>query len=159
LGGSGAASVARIVGWLLILGTCAVVIASLVGQQTARRDVSLPAPPAPTPAPTPAPAAAAGPAADPEELAAAGRWGEALHALLLSTLATLATRRAGGLPSALTAREAALALALRPPSSGALGELLRAVESDLWGGRPANSEDWLRGRDAARALRATDAAA
>jgi hypothetical protein len=89
----------------------------------------------------------AGPAAaleveleEPERLAAAGRYAEAIHALLLETLAALS--RAAQLPSSLTSREILQRVRLPERAREALEGLVLAVEVSRFGGVPAGEADY-----------------
>jgi len=82
-------------------------------------------------------AAASGPAlevrtADADALAGQGHYGEAIHLLLLETLAALS--RAARLSPALTSREVLARAALPPPAREALSGLVEAVELSRFGG-------------------------
>ena len=74
-----------------------------------------------------------------ESLAAAGRYDEAVHVLLLQSLAAVA-RTVSALPVSLTSREV-LARAPLPEGAGAeLGAIVDAVETSWFGGRPVGRE-------------------
>ncbi len=90
---------------------------------TARDDA---APEAPAAAPPQIPIAGA------EALAAEGRFGEAIHALLLETLEALS--RAARLAPSLTSREIVARVRLPPPARDALSGLVLAVEVSWFGG-------------------------
>jgi hypothetical protein len=120
----------------------------LVGSRRTREDLRA----APTALAREMPPGASRAPADADELARSGRYGEAVHALLVAALARLAARQAHHLPPSLTAREAARVLMLPQAPSAALEVLLLAVESDRWIGRPAGAADWERCRTAGRAL-------
>jgi hypothetical protein len=90
-------------------------------------------------------AAASGPAlevrtADAQALAGAGRYGEAIHLLLLETLAALS--RAARLSPALTSREVLARVALPPPALEALAGLVVAVEVSRFGGAEPGEQDY-----------------
>lgn len=92
-------------------------------------------------APAPAPdGAAAIPFASAEALAAAGRHGEAIHALLLDTLAALS--RAARLAPSLTSREIVARVALPARARDALAGLVAAVEVSRFGGAAPGPEDY-----------------
>lgn len=88
----------------------------------------------------PEPAPAAFPAATAEALAAEGRFAEAIHALLLDTLAALS--RAARLAPSLTSREILSAVPLPPAAREALGGLVAAVERSRFGGAEAGEGDY-----------------
>jgi len=105
--------------------------------------------------PWPPPPASGDVLPDAEALARDGRFGEAVHALLLHAFAGLAKRRGAPLPAALTSREAVRASDLDAGSHGALAELVAAVERFVFAGRPLAAADWLRCRAAYERLGST----
>lgn len=106
--------------------------------QGRRRSAALPAPGplAAAPAPFVAPLGAA------DALAAQGRFTEAVHVLLLDTLRTLAGRTGAVIPPALTSREILGKIPLEPPAREPLASLVLAVETSVFGGRPAERADF-----------------
>ncbi len=96
------------------------------------RDVALP------PEATPAPLQVE--LEGPERLAAAGRWAEAIHALLLETLAALS--RAARLAPSYTSREILERVRLPLPAREALEALVLAVELSRFGGEPAGEAEY-----------------
>lgn len=94
------------------------------------------------------------PLADPEALAREGRFGEAVHALLLAAFARLAEHRRAPLPPNLTSREVLALGELDGEPRTALAELVAAVERFLFAGRPLGEADWKRCRRAFRELHA-----
>lgn len=96
------------------------------------RDVELPDAATPLPAEIPIESA--------EKLAAAGRWAEAIHALLLETLSALA--RAARIAPSLTSREIVERVRLPAPAREALTGLVLAVEVSRFGGASAREEDY-----------------
>jgi hypothetical protein len=109
------------------------------------RDVTLPD--AATPGPVEIPIESA------ERLAAAGRFAEAIHSLLLETLAALA--RAARIAPALTSREILERIALPPEARAALSGLVLAVEVSRFGGQPAAEGDYRACLDRFHAFRDT----
>ncbi len=87
-----------------------------------------------------APAALDVPLESAERLAAAGRFAEAIHALLLETLAALS--RAAQLTPSLTSREILARVPLPERARQALGGLVLAVEVSRFGGVPAGEGDY-----------------
>lgn len=75
-----------------------------------------------------------------ERLAAAGRFAEAIHSLLLETLSALA--RAARIAPSLTSREILGRVALPDAAREALGGLVLAVEVSRFGGAPAGEADY-----------------
>jgi hypothetical protein len=116
-----------------------------------RRSGALPASAAPAASPRagasrPTPAEAQ----DAERLAAEGRFGEAIHALLLRALARLSGGR--GLAPALTGREVLASAALGPRQREALEPLVLESERVHFARQPATAEDYARCQDHARRL-------
>jgi hypothetical protein len=75
-----------------------------------------------------------------ERLAAAGRFAEAIHVLLLETLAALS--RAAQLAPSLTSREIVAGVPLPTRARDALVGLVLAVEISRFGGAPAGERDY-----------------
>lgn len=96
--------------------------------------------------------ASALPLPDPEALAAAGRFEEAVHALLLHALAHLGERPEIALAPSWTSREILRRVSLEEGPRGALSELVQSVERCHFGGRPAERADFEQCRSYARAL-------
>lgn len=119
-----AVGVAVLLGWLL---------RSLSGL---RRDVAAPAAPGRA-----APRVGRAPLEAAEALAAQGRFGEAIHVLLLRTLEALAARRGPLAPSA-TSREILRTAPLASEAREALQGLVAAVEVSHFGGAEPGAEDW-----------------
>jgi len=90
------------------------------------------------------PALDAGPLLDAEVLASQGRFGEAIHLLLLRTFEVLARRVGSRLAPGMTAREALVRLTLPEPARPALADLVDAAESTTFAGRFASEGDYLR---------------
>lgn len=76
----------------------------------------------------------------PDQLAAAGRHAEAIHQLLLETLAALS--RASRLPPSYTSREVLGSVRLSARARAALSGLVLAVEISRFGGAPAGEADY-----------------
>jgi hypothetical protein len=70
-----------------------------------------------------------------DALAAAGRFAEAVHVLLLRTIAAL-PRSAAAPPASFTSREILARTTFRPGALDAMSGLVEAVEVSLFGGRP-----------------------
>lgn len=79
---------------------------------------------------------------DADRLAAAGRYAEAVHALLLRTIEALARRVP--VPRALTSREILDRAALPEDARAAFAELVAAVELTRFGGHRAAADDYTR---------------
>ena len=89
--------------------------------------------------------AAAGPQASlvtADELAANGRYTEAIHQLLQDTVATLRRRLAAEISDALTSREILRTLDLRPPEHTALRDMIARVEQTWFAQRRAALDDY-----------------
>jgi len=126
--------VARGLMWILIAVTVVLIGAWLFGEL--RRERRTPA----TTGQDEVETARAGPAdvverplGDAEALAAAGRYGEAIHILLLRTLEALVRRAGAALPASLTSREILARVALADEARAALGHLVQAVEISHFG--------------------------
>lgn len=144
----------RVLMWVGIVAVLVMVILAVA--DAFRRRGSRPSPvkaQAPTPAAPPRPAdVAPDPLPDAEALAREGRFGEAVHALLLHALARLARRRGTALPPSLTSREVLGRSGLEGESRQALGELVAGAERFVFAGQPLDGEDWERCRAAFRAV-------
>ena len=81
------------------------------------------------------------PLAEVDRLAQSGAYAEAMHALLLHSLATLRAR-AGPLAPSLTSREIVGRTPLPVASHEALAQIAAAVEVSHFGGRPAGPDDY-----------------
>jgi hypothetical protein len=86
-----------------------------------------------------------GPPPDADRLAAEGRYGEAVHSLLLQAIDQVGRRSPQGPPASCTSRELVRRLPLREASRAAFAELVEAVEVILFGGAPAGAGDYERG--------------
>ena len=80
--------------------------------------------------------------ADADALAAAGRYDEAAHLLLLVAVQEIGERRPGLLRPALTAREIAALPALSPQARDVFGTIARIVERCIFGGRSLAAGDY-----------------
>jgi hypothetical protein len=102
---SGSSGLGEVLAWGLVFAVAVMLVVALVNgfadrrrRETTRKDKKgAPAAPPATPAPPPL--------RDFEQLAAEGRYAEAVHALLLHAFVRLAERRATGWPAAKTGRE------------------------------------------------------
>lgn len=81
---------------------------------------------------------------DASRLAAEGRYGEAIHVLLLVAIRQLAERSRVTLPPSRTSRELVRLLPLGAESRETFAELVRSVELSLFGGVAAGPEDYER---------------
>ena len=89
---------------------------------------------------------------DATRLAAEGRYGEAIHALLLAAIQHFAVRARLTIQPSRTSRELARLLPLSGESRPKFNELVMAVERTLFGGEPAGAEDFQRSLERFRAL-------
>jgi hypothetical protein len=81
-----------------------------------------------------------------DRLAAAGRYGEAIHILLFRSIDDLAGRRPGLIRPALTSRDIARLDQMPAPARSAFARIAERVERSFFGGRPAGSEDFAGAR-------------
>lgn len=79
---------------------------------------------------------------DATRLATEGRYGEAIHALLLAAIQHFAVRAHMQVQPSRTSRELARLLPLTGESRAKFNELVIAVERTLFGGEPAAAEDF-----------------
>jgi len=138
------AAVLSLVQWVLIAAAAVAVVALLAILWRAPLD-SRPRPPV---SPGSAPEASL-PPADPrhllaraDELAAAGRFAEAMHYVLLAAMARLAGGQQRKSADSLTSWELLRAAALAPHQSQALRDLVLRVERAWFGQRPAGPDDY-----------------
>jgi hypothetical protein len=140
------AVIARLVWWILVAVGAATLLLWLARELGARYDRA--------PRPVAAPGVAVRPApavrADPDALAGAGRYGEAIHALLLQVLAELRNR--SEVPPAWTSREVAAHVPLAGEAREGLRSLVHSVERTHFGGVPADAGEYRRRADDAKAL-------
>jgi len=87
------------------------------------------------------------PLGDAEALAGQGRFGEAIHVLLLRTLEELARRVTMRLPRSLTSREILARVAVPDDARVALSDLVSAVEVTHFGGQEPSQDDYLACRE------------
>lgn len=124
------------VGGLLLVGLVAVIARELGGRGAPARATAAP----PRPGAPPPPERTIVDEAD--ALAAAGRFAEAVHALLLRTIEALG--RHMPVPRALTSREIEARAGLPDEARVAFADLVAAVELTRFGGRPADAGDYAR---------------
>ena len=144
---SGAVStIARLVWWILIAVVVAIGVAWLARELTARFDKT------PRPAAAPSVVARDEPPAhiDPDGLAGAGRYGEAIHALLLRVFSEL--RQRANVQPAWTSREVVTHVPLRDAARKGLRTLVHAVERTHFGGVAADAAEYRRRADDAAAV-------
>lgn len=87
---------------------------------------------------------------DPEALAGAGRYGEAIHALLLRVLVEL--KQGAKIRPAWTSREIVTHVPLADPARDGLRGLVDAVERTHFGGAPADAAEYRRRAEDTEAL-------
>ncbi len=83
-----------------------------------------------------------------DRLAAAGRYAEAVHHLLLRSVEDIGQRRPRLLRPALTSRDLARAEAIPSAPRRLFADLAAVVERSLFGGAPVGAEEWGRCREA-----------
>jgi hypothetical protein len=81
-----------------------------------------------------------------DRLAAAGRFGEAIHILLFRSIDDLTGRRPGLIRPALTSRDIAGLDQMPPPARSAFARIAERVERSFFGGRPVGPEDFAHAR-------------
>ena len=81
-----------------------------------------------------------------DALAAAGRFGEAIHLLLFRSIDDIAGRRPGLLRPALTSRDIAALDQMPSEARTAFARIAQAVERSFFGGRPVAADDFTRAR-------------
>lgn len=81
-----------------------------------------------------------------DALAAAGRFAEAVHLLLFRSIEDIQTRREGGVPRSLTAREIARLDALPDRARNGLSPIIQIVERSFFGGRDVDQDGWQAAR-------------
>jgi hypothetical protein len=81
-----------------------------------------------------------------DRLAAAGRFGEAIHILLFRSIDDLTGRRPGLIRPALTSRDIAGLDQMPAPARGAFARIAERVERNVFGGRPVGAEDFAHAR-------------
>ena len=77
-----------------------------------------------------------------DDLARQGHYGEAMHVLLLKSLAEIRTRLGVSFAASLTSREIVRRVQLPQTGRGALVAIVQSVERTYYGGRPASREDY-----------------
>lgn len=90
--------------------------------------------------------------ADADRLAAEGRYGEAIHMLLLTGVDEVERARPGRIRPAFTSRDIAALPELPPEPKGAFARIAAVVERALFGGREVDAAAWGACRDAYGAL-------
>jgi hypothetical protein len=81
-----------------------------------------------------------------DRLAAAGRFGEAIHILLFRSIDDLAGRRPGLIRPALTSRDIAGLEQMPAPARNAFARIAERVERSFFGGREAGQDDFAHAR-------------
>lgn len=81
-----------------------------------------------------------------DRLAAAGRFGEAIHLLLFRSIEDVSGRRPGLVRPALTSRDIAGLEQMPPLARGAFARIAERAEHSVFGGRPMGSEDFAQAR-------------
>ena len=128
--------------WVAILGGVAIILWSLRDYVPAFQRQRF-TPPAAAPEETAAPERKLDAAQDQaDDLAGQGRFVEAMHVLLLQSLAEMRRRLHLTFADSLTSREILRESALPGPASAALTEIIQRVETTYFGRQPANAEDY-----------------
>jgi hypothetical protein len=137
---AGLSTLARVVLWVL-LGAAAVLAVLWLVQAIPAGRREPPAAAAP-PEKAAAPPSSQPPPGDPADLAAEGRYGEAVHALLLAAIALLARRFRLPLPPSRTSRELLSAVPLEGRAREAFAGLVQTVERSWFGGTPVGLTEY-----------------
>ncbi|MEM7767837.1 MAG: DUF4129 domain-containing protein [Pseudomonadota bacterium] len=87
-----------------------------------------------------------------DALAAAGQFAEAVHLLLFRSIEDIQTRREGGVPQSLTAREIARLDALPDRARTGLAPIIELVERSFFGGRSVDAGGWTSARQSYEAF-------
>lgn len=132
---SGLGGLAKFLAWGLVATVVVLLVVAIVRALAERRLTAAKASPAKVPLPV-ADAPVAPPLADYELLAQAGRFAEAVHALLLHAFVRLATRRSTGWPAAKTGREILAAVGGFTAADEPLQIVFRTAET-AWFGKAA----------------------
>jgi hypothetical protein len=135
------AGIAGALVWVLVAAGALAVLAFLLRDLLGFGTRARPAPIA-TPDDATMRAVVAAPLRDAEALAAEGRFGEAIHVLLLRTLAALVERGRRNLPTSLTSREIIAEVQLPADADAALRGLVSAVEVSHFGGQEPAAAEW-----------------
>ena len=144
---------ARIVLWALLAAALLLVLLWVVeNRQERRRAVAETPPPQPTTEKTPDRATPG----DPAGLAAEGRYGEAVHALLMAAIALLSRRFRLPLPPTRTSRELLCALPLQGAAREAVAGLVGTVERSWFGAAAIGPEEYAASVERFRAVEARE---
>jgi len=135
-------SVFTMFGWVALAAAVAFIVVSLGATLLDRRALPVRAPRAGGAAGDEAAATSRRVLISADELAAAGRYTEAIHQLLADALATLRRRIDDDLSDALTSREILRTVALQPLQRGALHDMIARVEETWFAQRTAASDDY-----------------
>ena len=94
-----------------------------------------------------------------DELASQGHYGEAMHVLLLKSLAEIRERLGVSFAASLTSREIVRRVQLPQTGRGALAGIVQSVERTYYGGRQASRDDYVGCREEFDMLKRSLAAA
>lgn len=78
-----------------------------------------------------------------DDLAEQGQYGEAMHVLLLNSLAEIRLRLGTSFAASLTSREILRRVSLPQTGSRAFGAIVQSVERTYFGGKPASRDEYL----------------
>jgi hypothetical protein len=146
---AGLSTLAQVVCWVLLAAAAVLALLGLIQALPACR----PLPATPSPESPERPERSAEPRlGDPAALAAQGRYGEAVHALLLAAIALLARRFRLPLPPSRTSRELLRALPLQGAAREAFAGLVGTVERSWFGGAPVGPEEYAASVERFRAV-------
>lgn len=138
-------SIASMLLWI-VLGIVVLAIAIVIGREVITRPATAQSSDStPDDAPIEALKVAAGTLDDAEKLAAAGRFGEAIHTLLLQTFETIG--RHAALPASLTSREILRRVRAEETAIAALRQLVASVEVCIFGGDQPGAAEYATCRE------------
>ncbi|HEX3700568.1 MAG TPA: DUF4129 domain-containing protein [Phenylobacterium sp.] len=95
----------------------------------------------------PAPDAARALLEEADQLARAGRFGEAIHLLLFRSIEDITAKASGPVPRAFTSRDIVAVTPMPDQARGAFARIAEAVEHSFFGGRAADEADFRRCRN------------
>jgi ferric-dicitrate binding protein FerR (iron transport regulator) len=137
-------SIASLLLWI-VLGIVVVALVIVIGREVITKPAEARPPDTAEEAPPEALKVAAGTLDDAERLAAAGRFGEAIHTLLLQTFETIG--RHAALPASLTSREILRRVRAEETAIAALRQLVASVEVCIFGGDQPSAADYATCRE------------
>lgn len=135
----------------LVIGAIALAVIREVVNRRSPRRIAAAAPAAPVDL-TPAPERALALLADADRLASEGRYAEAVHLLLLRSVADIEALRPTTVRPSMTSREIAGLPVLPAPARAAFTRVAEVVERSFFGGRPVDADGYGQCRSAYEAF-------